>query len=119
MNNSNITELSSQFMGFIQSSFTKFFLINGDIIEDKMTFLKEFSDKLKFPGYFGFNWDAFDECITDLSWHDLDKGFLIIYKNPHNFRTKKPDEWKIANDILFDAMHYWDNEKTPMILIFL
>ena len=29
-----------------------------------------YSKALSFPDYFGWNWDAFDECITDLSWLD-------------------------------------------------
>ena len=29
-----------------------------------------YSKALAFPDYFGWNWDAFDECITDLSWLD-------------------------------------------------
>ena len=27
-----------------------------------------YSSTLSFPDYFGWNWDAFDECIKDLSW---------------------------------------------------
>lgn len=27
-----------------------------------------YSSTLSFPDYFGWNWDAFDECIHDLSW---------------------------------------------------
>lgn len=29
---------------------------------------REWSAALQFPYYFGHNWDAFDECITDLEW---------------------------------------------------
>ena len=27
-----------------------------------------YSSALSFPDYFGWNWDAFDECIHDISW---------------------------------------------------
>ena len=36
-----------------------------------------YADKLKFPGYFGYNWNAFDECINDLSW--LNRERIDIY----------------------------------------
>ena len=33
---------------------------------------------LQFPCYFGENWNAFDECITDLSWLPADAYVLLI-----------------------------------------
>lgn len=29
-----------------------------------------YASTLSFPEYFGWNWDAFHDCITDLSWFD-------------------------------------------------
>ncbi|MHC2334745.1 barstar family protein [Bradyrhizobium sp. USDA 4454] len=34
----------------------------------KATLLATLAAQLKFPDYFGTNWDAFEECICDLSW---------------------------------------------------
>ncbi len=95
------------------------FFIDGDNIGDKSSFLKEFFVKLKFPEYFGFNWDAFSDCLTDLSWLNLQTGLLIVYNNSQKFRINNQNEWKIANDILLDAMDYWKLSGKSMIIVFL
>jgi hypothetical protein len=37
-------------------------------IASKNDLLEIIGEKLHLPDYYGVNWDAFDECIRDLSW---------------------------------------------------
>ena len=37
-------------------------------ITDKRSLLHLFAARLSFPKYFGSNWDALDESLSDLSW---------------------------------------------------
>ena len=43
-------------------------IIRGHFCQDWFDFFRESSAALQFPYYFGFNGDAFDECINDLEW---------------------------------------------------
>ncbi len=43
------------------------FYLDGTEINNKETFLRKTAGVMKFPTYFGLNWDAFKECITDLT----------------------------------------------------
>src|SRR5262245_45865538 len=36
-------------------------------IRSKEKLMAVIADRLRFPGYFGWNWDAFEECLNDLS----------------------------------------------------
>jgi RNAse (barnase) inhibitor barstar len=95
-----------------------FFFINGMNIKDKQSFLMEFSRELQFPDYFGFNWDAFFDCMKDLSWLNTESGLVICYENPENFRKHNSEDWEVANDILLSLIPYWRSFNINFIIVF-
>lgn len=46
-------------------------------LRSKQKLLRALATKLRFPDYFGENWDALDECLGDLSWLGDQKIDLI------------------------------------------
>lgn len=62
--------------------------------------LAEYSDKLKFPDYFGFNWDALWDCLCDLSWIECESIVLIHEDIPQLSLKEQRIYLKILNDLL-------------------
>lgn len=108
----NIDELSSlcKEYGF------QFFYINGNKITSKADFFQISAEIMNFPDYFGENWDAFNDCINDLSWLPAN-GYLLLYTQPDNFAQNAPQEWEIALDIFQEVVEYWAGTDTPMYIL--
>ncbi len=80
-------------------------IIDGNTISDKNKLLQSFSEALAFPNYFGYNWDAFEECINDLEWLDA-SSYIIVLKNPENMNIGAHDH-QILLEILNNASRAW------------
>ncbi|MEU3425894.1 barstar family protein [Streptomyces gardneri] len=52
--------------------------LNGADMSDEMSTFRQFGELLKFPDYFGWNWNAFYDCLRDLQWLSSDHHVLII-----------------------------------------
>jgi hypothetical protein len=94
------------------------FYLDGREVCDKRSFLHKIATVMKFPNYFGQNWDALDECITDLDWCPAER-YVLIYDQPDVFLKAAPAEWEIAYDILRSAATYWQATDTPMDILFI
>jgi len=65
-------------------------LIDGERVHDEATFFDEFADALRFPDYFGHNWDAWTECLYDFGY-DLDTDrFALIWVNAEYLLKNDP-----------------------------
>jgi hypothetical protein len=52
--------------------------LHGSRMTDLEGVYREFVRALEFPEYFGWNWPAFHECLTDLSWLPAERYLLVI-----------------------------------------
>src|SRR5262245_8810740 len=50
-------------------------------IRSKEKLFAVLADKLRFPMYFGWNWDALEECLRDLSWLPPEMGVAIVHQD--------------------------------------
>lgn len=46
----------------------------------KLDLLRALSARLKFPAYFGHNWDALEECLRDLSWLGAGVNIVLLHE---------------------------------------
>jgi hypothetical protein len=72
---------------------------------------------LKFPEWFGKNWDALNDCLTDLSWFQ-GKGWVIIFDNAKGFAERKPQLFQSAVEVFKAASDYWRQAGKPFWVLF-
>ena len=95
----------------------RLFYIDGSIVKNKADFLQAVAHTMAFPKHFGSNWDALEDCLTDLDWLNGDR-FILLYEQPEMFAQGEPAEWLVALDILRSAVAYWRTKKRPFYVLF-
>ncbi|MEV6237786.1 barstar family protein [Lentzea sp. NPDC051838] len=63
----------------------------------------ELSAALQFPSYFGSNWPALEDMLTDLSWLPAD-GYLLVFEDAEDLLADElPEALTLALTILGEA----------------
>ncbi len=90
--------------------------LRGELCESATAFFREISAAMRFPYYFGWNWNAFDECITDLEWLKFSSILIVIDNYDQLFKKENPvDEYiKYLIEYLNNAVEYWKSQNIPM-----
>lgn len=72
---------------------------------------------LKFPEWFGKNWAALNDCLTDLSWLD-GNGWVIIFENAKALAERKPQVFQNAVEVFQSASNHWRRAGKPFWVFF-
>ncbi len=69
--------------------------------------LAEFAAAFQFPWYFGFNRDAFDECISDLGWLGEFTSITVLVFDADLLLSLEPTASKWFLESMEDAYLAW------------
>jgi RNAse (barnase) inhibitor barstar len=77
--------------------------IRGKKAQSARSCFDEFAASLQFPYYFGENWDALADCMTDFSWIDREKLLIIIFDSPSLLQDAPRNNFELLVKILNSA----------------
>jgi hypothetical protein len=81
-------------------------------VKNKDKLLEVIARQLRFPEWFGGNWDALEDCLCDLSWRK-GSGHVLLFED---FRMS--DELGILIDILGACAEFWASRGRPFFAVF-
>ena len=78
----------------------------------KEELLKNIAQALDFPDWFGHNWDALEDCLSDLSWREA-PGYILLFEKP-----RRDDDFGVLIDVLLSSAESWAARRKPFFALF-
>jgi len=91
-------------------------VLDGTAARTRAGFFQEMARVLHFPDYFGHNWDAVYDCLTDLSWLPA-AGYVLVLDGFTRFATDEPEQWDIGLQVLRAACAFWQPLSRSMLAL--
>ncbi len=73
---------------------------------NKVTLLHAIYQSCEFPAWFGFNWDALRDSLSDLSWCPAN-GYALLFRNLGLLQVRAPDDYATFIDVAQEACEIW------------
>jgi hypothetical protein len=83
-------------------------------VGDKEALLARMAEALAFPDWFGGNWDALEDCLSDLSWRG-GAGHVLLLEHAGELPV---DDLGVLIDILQAAAEHWAGRGSPFFAVF-
>ncbi|MFD7450574.1 barstar family protein [Kitasatospora sp. NPDC059827] len=81
-------------------------LLDGAEMGDEQRLFEQISVRLRFPVYFGWNWNALSDCLRDMRWAPADHYLLVIERSALMLQECSEDR-EILLRILNTAGRHW------------
>lgn len=79
---------------------------------DKDEMLAAVGKALRFPEWFGHNWDALADCLTDMGWLPA-MGYVIILDRCDGIHARAEGDFVTLMQVFQDAAQTWREENVP------
>ncbi|MFQ6311000.1 barstar family protein [Lysobacter capsici] len=73
--------------------------------------LERIARALRFPDWFGGNWDALNDSVNDLSWWPA-PGYVLLIEHAGAWQAQHSDDAATLIEILNDAAQDWAKART-------
>jgi RNAse (barnase) inhibitor barstar len=91
-------------------------VLDGEAAGSRAGFFTEIARVLRFPDYFGRNWDAVYDCLTDLHWLPAE-GYVLLLDGFGALARNAPDQWETGLNVLREASAFWRPLRTPLFVL--
>jgi hypothetical protein len=91
--------------------------LRGHKAQTTAALFDEMAAALQFPSYFGENWNALDECLSDLEWLPSDSYLLVFERAPEVLALEPPGEFQSLFQVLARASDEWRKRDKPFQVV--
>lgn len=95
----------------------EFFNADGSAIRTDSDLFRILKQAMRFPDYFGHNWDALDECLSGMEWTAAPGYVLVMSGADQMWRNVPRIAASFVESWLF-AAERWGQETVPFHLVF-
>jgi RNAse (barnase) inhibitor barstar len=78
--------------------------------DDSETAIARIAETLRFPEWFGGNWDAMADCLNDLSWLPA-AGYLLLMEHADAWREADAEGFTTWLEIADEAAERWRTQR--------
>lgn len=91
--------------------------LEGKEIPDKKSLLTRMGELLNFPDYYGENWDALEDCLSDYFSDPKTSGVALVYRDSGHFHDNAPEEFNTLLDILKEITLLCETQPNAFVVL--
>jgi Barstar (barnase inhibitor) len=103
------------FLQMLQERDFQVFHLEGAKITTNDRYFKTLAELFQFPDYFGGNWDAVADCLTDLDWQEGDR-IVVVYSDCEALANIGID-WNVAIEVWVSTIEVWQAQGVMVALV--
>jgi hypothetical protein len=103
------------FLETLQKNNVQVFHLKGAQITTSDRYFEALAMLFQFPDYFGGNWDAVADCLTDLDWQKGDR-IVVLYSGCETLLNSDLDS-DLAMNVWGEAIAFWQEQGVTVALV--